>query len=284
MVISMPILPKLDERSLLPQYVQIYEGLKKEILSCTLKEQTRLPSVRKLADFLGISTTPVETAYSQLTAEGFIESRPRSGYYVQTIPEPYPYCPEEDSLLAAVQSIERTVPARDMRDYPFDFHLSKNDFSLFPFRIWRKLFHQVFRPEHHELLAYGDPQGEPGLHRAIASYLYQYRGVTCSPDQIVVGAEQHLLIGGFSQVLAPAVCIHYMVLPRSLVDAYQRMEHRLLNEQSSSRMNQRILQLFMEQGHLERHIRKMRNLYRQKHDLLLSSIHKYFGSSAAVIG
>lgn len=66
----MLLIPKLDERSQIPQYVQLLEYIKHEIVSGRLTEHTRLPSIRALADFLSLSTTPIELAYSRLPRKG----------------------------------------------------------------------------------------------------------------------------------------------------------------------------------------------------------------------
>lgn len=396
----MLLLPKLDERVSTPQYLQLYDYLKQEIVSGRVPQQTRLPSVRKLADFLSISTTPVEMAYNQLLDEGFIESRPRSGYYVQKLADPYLYLEQAPAVE------KRSLPLQDEREYRYDFHLSKNDFTDFPFQLWRRLFNQLLRQEQKELLFYGNPQGEPGLRREIAKYLRQFRGVVCSPEQIVVSADQYQLLiilslilgrrckrvgvenpgyplfsstfhqqglqvvpislehdgiclselyqsnvqmvcvspshqfprgmimpitkrlqllewakevdgyiieddydgefryhgrpipslqgllpstnvvylGGFSQVLAPALCVSYMVLPKNLLDIYADLYWQTLFEQSSSRLHQATLQLFMERGYLAKHVRKMRNSYRKKHDRLLESVEKHFAEKAVIIG
>lgn len=106
-------------------------------------QEQRLPSIRKLAEFLGISTTPVELAYQQLIAEGFIESRPKRGYFVVKLPEPYkalelgrekPDGRGRVSLKPAAAPMPQTMPAPNEKEAGFpiyDFHLSKNDFSLF---------------------------------------------------------------------------------------------------------------------------------------------------------
>ncbi|MBY0122785.1 PLP-dependent aminotransferase family protein [Bacillus sp. S/N-304-OC-R1] len=383
-------------------YDQLYEHIKSEIISGKIAKGTHLPSIRKLSDFLSISTTPVETAYQQLLAEGFIESRPRKGYFVQEVPH-VPLSPrmESDEAASTIQ-----FPIEGKQSYSYDFHISKNDFSYFPMRIWRRLLNQVLQNEYRNLLFYGDAQGEMGLRNEVATYLNHFRGVVCSPEQIVIGAEQQQLVsliclmlktqinkvgaenpgyqlipgtfkshgfhvtpiqvnedgicieslyetgvqlinvtpshqfplgmtmpvstrfqllewarkvngyiieddydgefcyrnkpvpalqglspdanvfylGGFSQALMPDICIHYLVLPPSLVDTYYQLRSQLFMEQSSSRVFQRTLQLFMEQGHFERHIRKMRNIYQKKHDCLIQSIETYMGSRVQVIG
>lgn len=175
----MLLTPGWEANSNEPQYAQLYAYLKKEIAEGKLPENTRLPSVRKLADLLGLSTTPVEMAYQQLLAEGFITSRPRSGYYVEHLPEPEAKPLASQSAAAAV--IERPL-LRDSRQYEYDFHMSRNDFSLFPYVEWRRLYNQTLVLEQQDDLFFGDPQGEPGLRKQIARYLHQYRGVACSPE------------------------------------------------------------------------------------------------------
>ena len=56
----MLLTPKWNEDGNEPQYVQLYTAIKNEIVAGKLTEHTRLPSVRKLADLLGLSTTPVK--------------------------------------------------------------------------------------------------------------------------------------------------------------------------------------------------------------------------------
>ena len=57
-------------------------ALRADILSGTLAPGTKLPSKRRLAEHHGISVNTVQNAYEQLIAEGYIEARERSGYFV----------------------------------------------------------------------------------------------------------------------------------------------------------------------------------------------------------
>ena len=65
-------LSKESGRSL---YEQLYEGIRRDILSGTLPAHQRLPSKRALAEHLHISVMTVEGAYQQLEAEGCAISR-----------------------------------------------------------------------------------------------------------------------------------------------------------------------------------------------------------------
>ena len=66
-------------------YEQLYEQMKQDILQGVLKAGERLPSKRKLAEHLGVSVVTVETAYSQLMAEGYVESAEKRGYFVSQV-------------------------------------------------------------------------------------------------------------------------------------------------------------------------------------------------------
>lgn len=55
-------------------------------------------------------------------------------------------------------------------------------------------------------------------------------------------------------------------------------------EASASRIHQRTLQLFMQTGYFEKHVRRMRNVYRKKNQQLTASIRNHFGSHADILG
>ena len=63
-------------------YTQLYEKIRGEILKGNARTGERLPSLRGLAQQTGLSVTTVGQAYEQLATEGYILSRPQSGYYV----------------------------------------------------------------------------------------------------------------------------------------------------------------------------------------------------------
>ena len=75
---------ELDNQEI-PRYLRVYNYYKELILSGKLAPETKLPSIRKGAIQLQISRTTMESAYLLLAAEGYIISRPQSGYYVTDI-------------------------------------------------------------------------------------------------------------------------------------------------------------------------------------------------------
>ena len=79
-----------------------------------------------------------------------------------------------------------------------------------------------------------------------------------------------IYINTFSKSLSSTIRISYMVLPRELMDEYQR---RLsFYSCTVSNFDQHTLAAFIRGGHLEKHINRMRNLYRTRRDGLIDCI------------
>ena len=74
----------LSNSSDLPIYEQIKEQVREQILSGELKENDRLPSLRRLAADLKISVLTTTRAYSELEEEGYITSRQGKGFFVMS--------------------------------------------------------------------------------------------------------------------------------------------------------------------------------------------------------
>ncbi len=70
----------LSAESSLPLYEQLYRRLAEAVRTGQLAAGEKLPGKRSLAGQLGISVNTVDAAYQLLAAEGYLESRPRSGY------------------------------------------------------------------------------------------------------------------------------------------------------------------------------------------------------------
>ena len=174
----------LNRSSEVPLYEQLYEYIKNEVMNGRLPYQTKLPSKRKLAEFLQISENTVDTAYNQLTAEGYLEVIPRKGYFVMAYDD-LEFIPK---VQMPNQKKENKVQLR------YHFHPSQIDTSNFPFEVWRKLSRKFISIEQQEILLIGDSKGEYALRKEIANYLYHARGVICSAEQIIIGAGIEILL------------------------------------------------------------------------------------------
>ncbi|WP_185763079.1 PLP-dependent aminotransferase family protein [Niallia circulans] len=176
---------ELNKNTTKPLYEQLYIGIKTAILRQQIEVGTKLPSKKKLAEFLNISQTTIEVSYAQLIAEGFIMSKPRIGYFVEDINE-LPYIETEQ--------VELPVEHAENQNIQFDFHPGEVDTDSFPFPLWRKYAKNLYDLPSKELLQNGEPQGEYTLRTEIAKYLYQSRGIVCKPEQIVIGSGTEQLL------------------------------------------------------------------------------------------
>ena len=73
----------LDAASDVPLYEQLYRSLAAEMRTGAVPAGTRMPGKRRLAAELSVSVNTVDAAYQMLAAEGYLEARERSGFYVQ---------------------------------------------------------------------------------------------------------------------------------------------------------------------------------------------------------
>ena len=187
----------LDAGNKQPMDEQLYRCFVDDIHAGRVATGEKLPSKRALCAHLGVSVSTVETAYAMLVAEGYVISKPQSGYYVSDFvtfdaPDVQTRC---DNCFAA----QPTAPSRP----EFDFSTAAVDTSLFPYASWAKLNKEVVYSSP-ELLQRGDRQGDESLRRALCVFLSEYRGVRCVPEQIVVGAGMEYLTGLLAQLFHPA--------------------------------------------------------------------------------
>lgn len=197
--------PALDKSGALPLYWQLYGYIRGEIESGTVPSGTKLPSIRELSAHLNVSKNTVETAYQQLIAEGYAESRARSGLYALAVEEapvvpavpPSPSA-KSDPAFASRRPLE--LPGEAPVD--FDFRYGDVERDRFPMAVWKKcLVDALHEDPPGQTLGYGHPQGDEALRAELANYLFQSRGVRCDADQIFLCAGTQLTVGMLCQLL-----------------------------------------------------------------------------------
>lgn len=99
---------------------------------------------------------------------------------------------------------------------------------------------------------------------------FRYRGKPIPSLQASDSAEKVIYIGTFSKSIAPAIRVSYMVLPRGLMKKYE--ENCAFFSSTVSRIDQTVLNEFIRDGYFERHLNKMRKIYREKHEYLLEQL------------
>lgn len=183
--------PELDNQSV-HRYMRVYNYYKQLILSGQLEPGNKLPSIRRCAAELQMSRTTVETAYMVLAAEGYILSRPQSGFYVTDIAET-----RKKAAFLESRTKKEEPPIR------YNFVSASVDKKSFQFDLWRRYIKSALRQDE-RLLSYGEPQGEQDLREVICRYLQNNRNVICTPEHIVIGAGVQSLL----HILCPLIREH----------------------------------------------------------------------------
>lgn len=175
-------------------YFQIYKQLKEEIQTGNLPAGTKLFSKRKMAENLNVSVNTVETAYSQLVSEGFIEARAKSGYYV---------CEIDKFNFAKQINVENDCNAIKVNEdnIKINFATDGVDYESFPYNTWRKLMKNCFNEYNPDVLKSSPPEGDYELRKAVANHIYNSRGVNCSAKQVIIGAGMDNLLNIISGLL-----------------------------------------------------------------------------------
>jgi len=197
---------RLDSDAPVPLHRQLYEELRRAILTGRLSKGKRIPSTRALAKSLGISRTTVTVAYEQLLSEGYLQTTVGSGTFVcSQLPdellhsapidainkESYP--PVKLSNYGAILA-NTEIPYYQEADLPISFRYGQPAIDQFPLKLWRKLLSRHCC-SNLDWLNYGtDARGYKPLREAIAGYLSRSRAVQCEPDQIIItsGSQQAL--------------------------------------------------------------------------------------------
>ncbi len=169
---------QLDEVPRARKGLVLTEQVRTAITSGALPAGTPLAASRVVAAELAVSRGVVVRAFEQLSAEGFLESRPGSGTRVA----------------ATSAGTERPASALDVARVAGD-NPGLPDPELFPRHDWSAAHQRVVARLGNSDLLYGDPRGLDALRTSLADYLRRTRGISADPECIVV-------VNGVAQALA----------------------------------------------------------------------------------
>ncbi|MBC8120826.1 MAG: PLP-dependent aminotransferase family protein [Gemmatimonadaceae bacterium] len=111
---------------------------------------------------------------------------------------------------------------------------------------------------------------------------YRYGGRPIPALQGLDRGDSVIYVGTFSKVLFPSLRLGYLVVPLELMPVFARA--RWLTDRHSPLLEQYVLRDFIEEGFLERHIRRMRRLYAERRQVLVETLHAHLGNRASVLG
>ncbi|MEM6795480.1 MAG: PLP-dependent aminotransferase family protein [Acidobacteriota bacterium] len=192
-----------------PLFEQLAAQIRRGIESGGLPAGSRLPSTRALAAQLAVSRTVTGEAYATLIAEGYLDSRRGSGTFVVEL-LPKPAGREGDRRRARSARGDEGPPAKRAStprwlsrrfeeaqvDPPADpaipFRICEPDAESFPDQAWRTAARSAIREPIPE--GYPPPEGDEGLRRAVAAFLFQERGLQVDADELILtsGTAQSL--------------------------------------------------------------------------------------------
>ena len=111
---------------------------------------------------------------------------------------------------------------------------------------------------------------------------YRYEAKPIPALQGLDESSSVIYVGTFSKVLYPALRIGYLVIPESLVPVFARA--KFLTDRQTPLLEQFALADFIDEGYLERHIRKTRKLYNSRRQILADALKKGFGKKVEIHG
>ena len=197
----MPVIA-VDRKAATPLHRQIYDAYRGAIAGRNLGAGQQVPSTRTLALELGVSRIPVLNAYSQLLAEGYLESRSGAGTFVSSSMPEQLTSVELRKVPAKTRVGPRPVSQRSTVLPRFKlapwltgwgaFSVGQLALDHFPFQVWSNLVIRHSRHVRISSLHFSDPRGSESFRETIAAYLRTARGVSCEAGQIIVvsGSQQ----------------------------------------------------------------------------------------------
>jgi GntR family transcriptional regulator/MocR family aminotransferase len=178
----------LNKDSNEPLYMQLYFSIVKEIEMGRILRHEKMPSVRQLSKTMNISRTTIENTYNQLVAEGYIYSKPQSGYYASDILK---FAPMNKGK--PMEYIDHET--KDVHEEQFDFLSEYVEDAHFDITMWKRNIQRVFNQYERELFHGAGLFGEEPLKKSICDYFGRVRGIRATPSQVVIDAgTQNLLM------------------------------------------------------------------------------------------
>jgi GntR family transcriptional regulator/MocR family aminotransferase len=111
---------------------------------------------------------------------------------------------------------------------------------------------------------------------------YRYSGPPLPAMHSLADGASIIYLGTFSNVMFRGLRVGYLVVPKDLVEPFRIA--KWMADRHTPLVEQAALADFLCEGHLERHIRRMRRLYKRRRDALLEALDRHFGRRAAVRG
>lgn len=189
----------LDRDDPAPVFLRIARAIAERIRAGALAAGAPLPSSRALATALGVHRNTVLAAYAELAAEGWIRAHAARGTFVSDeIPArpPRRFAPAGPAAAPragfALPAAPPPLAHEAAERVPFQLLGGTPDPRLVPVSALARALRRAL--QRRDGLEYGDARGHPRLRAALAAMLGATRGLSASPEALVVtrGAQQAL--------------------------------------------------------------------------------------------
>ncbi len=168
---------------------QLVSVIKKQIISNTHFSGCRLPPVRALSHQLGVSKNTIQTAYDELRAQGVVESKDRSGFFVSGTAEARPFAAPINVPGPAFKNISYIGYVKPTQKNMISLSSVFVDPRILPKEKLTACFKSVLKSP--GIPEFNDPQGFLPLREKIATRLRD-RGMDVDASHIVItnGSQQ----------------------------------------------------------------------------------------------
>ena len=177
-------------------YLQLEQQLREQIRSGQLSVGTKMPSIREVCAINKVSKSTVLTAFARLEAEGLIQARAKSGYYICqtnnpiTLKEtPLSQPKAEPTLISSTQVILDIMN----RGAAFDL-ISNSKHDPYNEQLRKHLSKALRKQNSAQQLYYDKPKGDRDLRDQLAHCVNQGAGNVTGDDIIVTNGCQHALM------------------------------------------------------------------------------------------
>ncbi|BDU75392.1 aminotransferase-like domain-containing protein [Mesoterricola sediminis] len=186
-----------------PIYVRAAEAILQAVRSGRIQRGQALPGIRELAERLGVHRNTALAALRELEAQGWLEARPRSGFFVvEALPE-RPLCAGAGPGAAGpgFDVPGRLRPITSTSNVVLDFSDGVADARLAPTEALARAYPRALRLKGPELLQAGAFMGHARLRRALAAHVAEQRALVREPDQVLVIRSTSMAVSLVAQAL-----------------------------------------------------------------------------------
>lgn len=207
MQIPFKTLLELNIESSLPLYVQIANGISRNIQGGILKSGTKLLSSRQMADLLNVHRKTIIAAYNELYSEGWIEVFPQKGTFIaQYLPTIKPISFSENNLISQPKISNLIIPHNEIIKIPpvitqrLAFNDGLPDVRLAPREELARLYAHYLKFGDSQVFQYSAPYGQQRFREVFSAFLNETRGMNITTEHILTtrGSQMAIYLVGMT--------------------------------------------------------------------------------------